>query len=35
MLFAQSCYRMMNALAQARGIDPDRPAHLTKVTETV
>jgi glutamine---fructose-6-phosphate transaminase (isomerizing) len=35
MLFAQSCYRMVNALAQARGIDPDRPAHLTKVTETV
>jgi len=35
MLFAQSCYRMVNALALARGIDPDRPAHLTKVTETL
>jgi len=35
MLFAQSCYRMVNALALARGIDPDRPAHLTKVTETI
>jgi glutamine---fructose-6-phosphate transaminase (isomerizing) len=35
LLFMQSCYRMVNALALARGIDPDRPAHLTKVTETV
>ena len=35
MLFVHSCYRMMNALALARGIDPDRPPHLAKVTETV
>jgi glutamine---fructose-6-phosphate transaminase (isomerizing) len=35
MLFAQSCYRMANMLALARGIDPDRPPHLRKVTETV
>jgi glutamine---fructose-6-phosphate transaminase (isomerizing) len=35
MLFAQSCYRMVNMLALARGIDPDRPPHLRKVTETV
>ncbi|MFZ1906610.1 MAG: SIS domain-containing protein [Steroidobacteraceae bacterium] len=35
MLFAQSFYRMANALALARGRDPDRPPHLSKVTETV
>ncbi|MGH8133327.1 MAG: SIS domain-containing protein [Steroidobacteraceae bacterium] len=35
LLFAQSFYRMANALALARGIDPDRPPHLSKVTETV
>jgi glutamine---fructose-6-phosphate transaminase (isomerizing) len=34
-LFAHSCYRMVNALALTRGIDPDRPPHLSKVTETV
>lgn len=29
-----SAYRMANALAIARGRDPDRPPHLEKVTET-
>ena len=31
----QSFYRLANALAIARGLDPDRPPHLHKVTETV
>ena len=31
----QSFYRLANALAFARGRDPDRPPHLRKVTETV
>jgi glucosamine--fructose-6-phosphate aminotransferase (isomerizing) len=31
---ALSVYRMINALALARGFDPDRPPHLAKVTET-
>ena len=35
LLFVQSFYRMVNALALARGGDPDRPPHLSKVTETV
>ena len=35
MLIIQSFYRMVNALAIARGFDPDRPPHLRKVTETV
>jgi glucosamine--fructose-6-phosphate aminotransferase (isomerizing) len=35
LLHAQAFYRMVNALALARGRDPDRPAHLTKVTETL
>lgn len=35
LLFAQSFYRMANELALARGRDPDRPPHLSKVTETV
>jgi glutamine---fructose-6-phosphate transaminase (isomerizing) len=35
MLIAQSFYRMVNALAIARGRDPDRPPNLRKVTETV
>ena len=35
LLFAQSFYRMVNALALARGRDPDRPPHLNKVTETL
>ena len=29
-----SCYSMIEALARARGRDPDRPPHLTKVTRT-
>jgi glucosamine--fructose-6-phosphate aminotransferase (isomerizing) len=29
-----SFYRLANALALARGLDPDRPPHLAKVTET-
>jgi glucosamine--fructose-6-phosphate aminotransferase (isomerizing) len=35
LLFVQSFYRMVNALALARGRDPDRPPHLNKVTETL
>jgi glucosamine--fructose-6-phosphate aminotransferase (isomerizing) len=35
LLFAQSFYRMANALALARGLDPDAPPHLRKVTETM
>jgi len=35
MLCVQSFYRFVNALALARGFDPDRPPHLRKVTETV
>lgn len=34
LLAVQSFYRMANALAAARGRDPDRPPHLRKVTET-
>ena len=34
-LAIQSFYRMVNALALARGFDPDHPPHLNKVTETV
>jgi glucosamine--fructose-6-phosphate aminotransferase (isomerizing) len=34
-LVIQSFYRAVNALAVARGRDPDRPPHLAKVTETV
>lgn len=30
-----SFYRLANALALARGLDPDHPLHLTKVTETL
>jgi glucosamine--fructose-6-phosphate aminotransferase (isomerizing) len=30
----QAFYRAANALALARGLDPDRPPHLAKVTET-
>lgn len=30
----ESFYRAANALALARGLDPDRPPHLAKVTET-
>jgi glucosamine--fructose-6-phosphate aminotransferase (isomerizing) len=35
LLMIQSFYRLANALAVARGRDPDRPPHLRKVTETV
>jgi glucosamine--fructose-6-phosphate aminotransferase (isomerizing) len=34
-LLVQSFYRLAEALARARGRDPDRPPHLAKVTETV
>lgn len=34
-LLIQSFYRMAEALSRARGYDPDRPPHLSKVTETV
>lgn len=30
----QSCYLALTALARARCVDPDRPRHLAKVTET-
>lgn len=35
MLLIQSFYRMANALSLARGLDPDRPPHLNKVTKTL
>jgi glucosamine--fructose-6-phosphate aminotransferase (isomerizing) len=35
LLAIQSFYRAANALALARGLDPDRPPHLHKVTETI
>ena len=35
MLFAQSFYRLANALSLARGINPDQPPNLSKVTETL
>jgi glutamine---fructose-6-phosphate transaminase (isomerizing) len=34
-LAIQSFYAMANHLSIARGLDPDRPPHLNKVTETV
>jgi len=34
-MMMQSFYRMADALARARGFDPDCPPHLHKVTETV
>jgi glutamine---fructose-6-phosphate transaminase (isomerizing) len=34
-LLVQSAYRMIASLAVRRGLDPDRPLHLRKVTETV
>jgi glucosamine--fructose-6-phosphate aminotransferase (isomerizing) len=34
-LLIQSFYRMAEALSRARGFDPDRPPHLSKITETV
>jgi glucosamine--fructose-6-phosphate aminotransferase (isomerizing) len=35
LLQTQTFYRMANALSLARGRDPDRPPHLSKVTETL
>jgi glutamine---fructose-6-phosphate transaminase (isomerizing) len=35
LLMVQSFYRMIAALAPARGFDPDQPPHLNKVTETL
>jgi glucosamine--fructose-6-phosphate aminotransferase (isomerizing) len=35
LLIVQSFYRMVNALALARGRNPDQPPYLNKVTETV
>jgi glucosamine--fructose-6-phosphate aminotransferase (isomerizing) len=35
LLAIQSFYRMANALAIARGFDPDQPPHLNKITETI
>jgi glucosamine--fructose-6-phosphate aminotransferase (isomerizing) len=35
LLATQSFYRMAEALARVRGLDPDRPAHLQKVTATL
>lgn len=35
LLSALSFYRLANALSLARGRDPDRPPHLSKVTETL
>ena len=34
LLLAQSGYRLNTELAVARGFDPDRPPHLSKITET-
>ena len=34
-LLVQSAYRLIATLSVRRGFDPDRPAHLRKVTETV
>ena len=34
-LLVQSVYRVIAAVSVRRGFDPDRPAHLRKVTETV
>ena len=35
MLMVQSFYKFVNALALERGLNPDTPPHLNKVTETV
>jgi glucosamine--fructose-6-phosphate aminotransferase (isomerizing) len=35
MLMIQTFYRMASVLAVARGLDPDMPPHLNKVTETI
>jgi len=34
-LFLQSFYRMAEQLSRARGMNPDCPPHLNKVTETI
>ncbi len=34
-LMIQSFYRLANSLSLARGLDPDSPPHLNKVTKTV
>jgi glucosamine--fructose-6-phosphate aminotransferase (isomerizing) len=34
-LFLQSFYRMAESLSRARGLNPDHPPHLNKVTETI
>jgi glucosamine--fructose-6-phosphate aminotransferase (isomerizing) len=34
-LLVQSAYRMIATLSIRRGFDPDRPASLSKITETV
>jgi glucosamine--fructose-6-phosphate aminotransferase (isomerizing) len=34
-LLVQSAYRVIAALSVRRGFDPDHPAHLLKVTETL
>jgi glucosamine--fructose-6-phosphate aminotransferase (isomerizing) len=34
-LQALNAYRLLASLARLRGLDPDRPPHLRKVTETV
>jgi glutamine---fructose-6-phosphate transaminase (isomerizing) len=34
-LLVQSAYRLIATLALRRGFDPDRPAHLRKITETM
>jgi fructoselysine-6-P-deglycase FrlB-like protein len=31
----QSFYKMVNALSVARGLNPDAPSHLSKVTRTL
>jgi glucosamine--fructose-6-phosphate aminotransferase (isomerizing) len=35
LLLALSFYKLVNRLSVARGLDPDQPAHLRKITETV
>ncbi|MDE2182927.1 MAG: SIS domain-containing protein [Alphaproteobacteria bacterium] len=34
-LFLQSFYRMAESLSRARGLNPDQPPHLNKITETI
>ncbi|HUO97637.1 MAG TPA: SIS domain-containing protein [Rhizomicrobium sp.] len=34
-LFLQSFYRLAEALSRARGMNPDNPPHLNKITETI